>query len=139
MPKIYRAMLAGSDQAHPQVGTTFRTLGVRVPQDIEPDATGHVTAGNRGMSVAPGLRALRPELVPKRLRHLRESAVGPDSNVVWSHGDGPFVESAVAPHLVLKPDASDHGTVAPVGTMLLEEYRSALAATQDSWIREGEW
>jgi hypothetical protein len=107
-----------------------------VPQDVELDARGHVIADGRGMSVAPGLRALRPEVVPRRLRHLREGAVGPDSNVVWSHGDGSFVEAPVAPHLVLKPDASDHGTVAPDGSMLLEEYRSALAATQNSWVRD---
>ena len=59
---------------HPKLGASARTLGVRVPRDIEPDQNGDVQPGSRGMSVAPSLRDLPVEWVPKRLKHLREGA-----------------------------------------------------------------
>jgi len=118
---------------HPKLGSSARTLGVRVPQDIEPDANGDVHLGPHGMSVAPSLRDLPVQWVPKRLRHLREGAIGPDTSKVWCHGEGKFEAAIVAPHLVLQPDRTDHGTVAPDATMQLAAYEAALAATRPDW------
>lgn len=132
MPAIYRAMLP--DGVRPKVGASARTLGVRVPKDIEPDTSGHVHPGPHGMSVAPSLRALPHELVPKRLRHLHKGAVGPDSSKVWRHGEGSFAPATVAPHLVLRPDRADHGTVSPEAMMPLAQYEAAIAGTAADWV-----
>lgn len=122
------------DGNHPKLGSSARTLGVRIPQDIQPDGNGDVQPGPHGMSVAPGLRDLPVQWVPKRLRHLREGAVGPDTSKVWRHGEGPFQAAIVAPHLMLQPDAPDHGTVGPETVMALAQYEDAIARTRIDWV-----
>jgi hypothetical protein len=132
VPAIYRAMLP--DGSYPKLGRGARTLGVRVPKDIAPDQNGDVQPGPHGMSVAPSLRDLPIELVPKRLRHLREGAAGPDTSKVWRRGEGAFAVAPVAPHLMLQPDRQDHGVVAPDAVMPLEQYEQALAETSSGWV-----
>jgi hypothetical protein len=132
MPTIYRAMLP--DGSYPKLGRGARMLGVRVPKDIAPDQNGDVQPGSHGMSVAPSLRDLPIELVPKRLRHLRVGAAGPDTSKVWRHGEGRFETAIVAPHLVLRPDRPDHGVIAPDAVMPLEQYEHALAETSSGWV-----
>ena len=119
---------------HPKLGASARTLGVRVPRDIEPDQNGDVQPGSRGMSVAPSLRDLPVEWVPKRLKHLREGAIGPDTSKVWRHGEGRFETARVAPHLMLRPDRPDHGNVAPEVAMQLTQYENAIAQTRSDWV-----
>lgn len=120
----------------PHIAATARSLGVRVPADIAPDEAGDVHPGSRGMSVAPDLVSLPLHRIPKRLAHLRLGAVGPDTNVVWSHGEGPFLAGPVAPNLAPVPDKPDHGVVGPDATMRLSDYEAALAATQPGWRRD---
>lgn len=122
------------DGAYPKLGASARTLGVRIPKDIEPDQYGNVQPGPHGISVAPSLRVLPPELVPKRLRHLRDGAIGPDTSNVWRHGEGGFEAAIVAPHLVLRPDRRNHGTVAPETAMPLAQYEDAIARTRSGWV-----
>jgi hypothetical protein len=120
----------------PQIAATARSLGVRVPTDIAPDEAGDVHPGPRGMSVAPDLVSLPLHRIPKRLAHLRLGAIGPDADVVWSHGEGRFLAGPVAPLLALVPDKPEHGVVGPDGTMRLSDYEAALAATQPGWRRD---
>jgi len=67
-------------------------LGVRVPLDIEPHASGCVRPGTGGMSVAPRLADLPPHRIPRRLRGLAGLAFAAGSNTlrVWKIGNGPF-------------------------------------------------
>lgn len=122
------------DGNFPKLGSSARTLGVRVPQDIEPSQNGDVQPGRHGMSVAPCLRDLPVQWVPKRLRHLREGAIGPDTSKVWRHGEGRFEMALVAPHLMLRPDRPDHGNVVPETVMPLTQYQNAIAQTRSDWV-----
>jgi len=133
MPKIYRVMAAEGNL--PMLGQTATTLGVRVPGDIAPDAAGHVRPGTGGMSVSPAVADLPPHRIPRRLRHLAPDAAGKDAHFVWSMGEGAFVFSPVDIGLQLRPDPNNrsHGFVEPDQTMLLENYQSALHATQSRW------
>ena len=87
------------------------------------------------MSVAPDLVSLPLHRIPKRLAHLRFGAIGPDADVVWSFGQGPFVSGPFAPCLTLLPDRPDHGFIAPDTKLMVSDYRTALAATQPDWSR----
>jgi hypothetical protein len=135
MPRIYRAMK--EDGGQPAVGPSARMLGVRVPVDVSADAAGLLQPDPaQGMSVAPSMRQLPVERVPKRLRHLVLGAAGPDADAVWSHGDGLFVESDVTANLVLRPDSTDHGNVGPKAAMQLTDFEAALASTRSGWRRD---
>ena len=133
MPKVYRVMV--EEDGQPKLGLGSRCLGVRVPQDIQSPG-GNVIPETGGMSVAPSLQALPPGLVPKRLRHLYEGAIGPDSGAVWSHGNGPFARRRLTPRLVLRPDRPGHGLVEPDAPMPLEIYQAALAGTRVGWCKD---
>jgi hypothetical protein len=120
----------------PMIGDQPRMLGA-ASKDIPVDPAGNVHPGPDGISVAPSLQSLPPYYVPKRLRHLVPEATGSNTSVVWRHGEGHFVDrSIVAPHLELRIDRSDHGTVAPDATMSLGAYQQALAATRESWVED---
>lgn len=131
VPKIYRAMKASTDTL-PEAGSSARTLGAR-PNDL-PVVDGMVAPRTGGMSVSPALADLPPQWVPKRLAHLREGAEGPNTNHVFRHGTGSFASAAVAPHLVLRPDAQDHGLVEPDQPMPWADYQAALHATRADWV-----
>jgi hypothetical protein len=51
-------------------------------------------------------------------------------------GSGQFVSEQVATGLLLRPDGNTHGNVEPDCQMTLSEYREALAATRDQWVRD---
>lgn len=118
--------------AHPEVGDSARSLGVRVPGDIAAPG-GQVRPGTGGMSVAPSWRDLPPHRIPKRLAHLVPDAAGRGDLACWCSGDGPFLDSPLTALLHLRSDRSNHGLVEPSGTMTLEAYRAALASTRESW------
>jgi hypothetical protein len=141
MPLIYRAMTRDND-GRPKVGTTARTLGVRLPPDpkpdITPDSNGVVRPGTGGMSVAPAWRRLPLYRIPRRLRHLVPQAHGKDEDACWTMGDGPFADGTLAAGLALRVDSARHGLVEPDGEMTVEAYQEALAATRDHWtVDEG--
>src|SRR5690349_4682168 len=104
MPKIFRAMKRAEDNL-PELADSARGLGVRVPKDISVSDAGTVEPKTGGMSVASRPSGLDLQYIPKRLKHVYEGAVGPNTNVIWSHGEGAFEVSPIAPHLVLRPDS----------------------------------
>lgn len=138
MPKIYRVMQ--EEDGKPRTGASATTLGVRVPQDIEPDADGLVEPGTGGMSVSPTLYDLPRRMIPVRLAHLAPGATGRATCRVWSLGDGAFIAAPVAPHLVLRPDPlrSGHGFVEPAHRMNIQLFETAIQRTRDDWqVDEG--
>lgn len=135
MAKVFRAMKQAG-YGRPEIGATARSLGVRIPTDIAPDEAGEVHPGPRGMSVAPELVSLPLHRIPKRLAYLRLGAIGPDSDVVWSFGQGRFVAGPLASRLALRPNTDHHGFVAPDARMPLNDYEAALVGTQTGWSRD---
>ena len=134
MPRVYRVMRKAVDDK-PEVGRTGKSLGVRIPTDIKPDAAGNVHPNTGGMSVAPSMHALPALLVPVRLRLLVPGANATGKNLhVWRMGSGDFREEEIAPSLTLRPDKPSHGTVQPTSSMPLQAYEAALAATRDEWV-----
>jgi len=136
MPTIYRAMKDADGK--PTVGDGPTDLGVRVPADVQPDTSGKIAPGTGGMSVAPSLADLPTHRLPKRLQALVPDARGVDTNVIWRMGEGDFFAEAITDDLQLRldPERERHGFVEPVSPVALEEYRAALAATRDAWVRD---
>lgn len=130
MPLIYRAMTR--EGGHPKVGTTARTLGVRLTEDI-PVRDGLVLPGTGGMSVAPSWREIAQHRIPKRFIFLVPDAAGSNADSCWWMGEGPFVPGTVAPGLDLRPDRPGHGVVEPDRVMSPDEFQGWLAATRDLW------
>src|SRR4051812_13363208 len=87
VPRIYRSMRA--DDGMPAIGRSAVCLGVRIPEDIQPDQSGQVQPGTGGMSVAPALRDLPIHRIPRRLQAIAPGAKGSESLRVWRMGDGP--------------------------------------------------
>lgn len=132
MPRVYRAMTEVNGA--PQVGSTARTLGVRVPTDISVDSAGFVTPGTGGMSVAPRWRDLPRHRIPSRLRHVIPAASGSNLDACFRIGDGGFVSGGLAAGLQLRPDSPIHGCVEPDAAEPLGQYQADLAATRHQWI-----
>ena len=122
-----------NDNGLPRIGNTARRLGVRVPEDIQPDDADMVHCGEKGMSVAPSVAALPRHRVPRRLRHLAEGAAGKSSDCVWSLGSGRFGKADVSETLSLFVDSHTHGVVRPAFSMMLEDYAIALSNTRAFW------
>ena len=89
------------------------------------------------MSVSPSLATIQESLLPRRFRQLGfPQARGSNNARVWTMGEGPFIEDAIAPELKLLFDPEDperHGFIEPDRAMPLHEYTRALHATQDQW------
>jgi hypothetical protein len=132
MPQVYRAMTEMNGL--PQVGSTARTLGVRVPTDIAVDAAGRVSPGTGGMSVVPRWRDLPRHRIPTRLRHAVASASGSNLDACFRLGDGGFVGGGLAPGLHLRVHSTTHGFVEPQAVEPLGQYRDDVAATREQWI-----
>lgn len=132
-----------ADDGRPTVADSAEGLGVRVPADVKPDPQDRVHPSGeqlRGMSVAPEPADLPPHRIPPKwlgVAGIRE-AKGRKDLEIWRMGAGPFESAPVAERLILTPDAPrngrvSHGVVEPDRTMLLREYRAALASTRDEW------
>ena len=138
MPLIYRSMSADGDK--PLIGASADALGVRVPpahrSDIVPDASGFVSFGTGGMSVAPAWRDLPLHRIPSRLRDLVQGARGKNSLCCWKMGEGEFAAGSVAARLLLRLENARHGLVEPAQKMSLDDYQADLAATRDQWVRD---
>src|SRR2546430_2606362 len=74
-PGEYFRTMTRADDGLPVVGRSARSLGVRVPEDIQPDAAGRVVPGQGGMSVAPGSFWNLPN--HRRPRGLGRGSTGP--------------------------------------------------------------
>ena len=122
MLTLYRGMKAAADRM-PECGTSGRTLGVRVPEDIAPDANGRVHPGSGGMSCAPDdPMLLRPHRRPRSLL-----GTGPDAVFAISVAD-------LGEALAARKDSVTHALVEPVATTELHSFITALYATRTRWI-----
>lgn len=130
----------------PAVGAQSAMLGARVPNpdditrkfDVLLDAAGAVHPAGGGMSVSRSWDDILPHLVPKRLKDSIDGASGNNSGHIWRMGLGPFIEERVAERLMLKLKPANaegrvNGLVEPETLMPLEDYQTALAATQKDW------
>ena len=137
MPRVYRSMTVVDSK--PMIGRTARSLGIRPNEDIPVQEDGAVFSETGGMSVAPAWRDLPGHRIPKRLRaEGADDASGSNADACWTMGDGDFTDAPFTASLVLRVDRYEdfrpvHGTVQPTIKMMLEEYESALAATQGQW------
>jgi hypothetical protein len=108
-------------------------LGVRPKVDIDLDQQGNVLVNGKGMSVSPNWRDMPLFRIPERLRHLKPGARGSNNTFCFRTGSGPFERGAFAEGLVLEPDSTTHGTVAPDRVMPLDDYRAAIQSTRSHW------
>lgn len=123
MLMLYRGMKPAPDGL-PECGTTGRSLGVRVPEDIAPDASGRVHPGTGGMSCAPDdPMLLRPHRRPRALR-----GTGPDAVFAISVAD-------LGVDLTARQDSPTHALVEPCAATVLPAYVAVLHATRPRWIK----
>lgn len=133
MPRVFRAMKR-DDDGQPGVERSANGLGVRPEIDVDVDSQGRVLTNGKGMSVSPNWRDMNLSRVPRRLRHLLPGARGSNNVFCFRRGEGPFDSGAFAEGLILQPDSSRHGVIAPAEFGPLADYETALAATRSDWI-----
>ena len=124
MLTLYRGMKPAADGL-PECGSTGRTLGVRVPDDIAPDPEGRVHPRTGGMSCAPDDPKL---LVP----HRRPPALG-------GTGRDPvfaFAVGGLTASLAARRQTTSHATVEPGGSTALQAYVDALHSTRAHWSKQ---
>jgi hypothetical protein len=117
----------------PHVEQSANGLGVRPGVDIDVDPQDNVLVNGKGMSVSPNWRDMPLFRIPERLRHLKPGARGSNNTFCFCRGSGPFQRGAFAEGLMLEPDSTTHGTIAPDRVMPLGDYESALGATRPDW------
>lgn len=128
----FRSMLPAQDGL-PAVGRSARSLGVRVPRDIEPDAEGRVRPNTGGMSVSPASIWNIPHT--RRPRGLGRGSTGPAADRVYSINS----TSLTRQELELRADPRAptlHALVEPRAETRLETYEGALASTRPAWRQE---
>ena len=128
---VYRGMEPGSG-GQPFVGRSTRRLGVRVPEDIAPNAAGEVRPGTGGMSVAPGTMWNLPN--HRRPRSMLNGSTGPAGDRVHAIDPSELMKQPldVRPH---PPGSARHANVEPSMQMSLRTYEDALARTRPSWMQ----
>jgi hypothetical protein len=121
----------------PKLGTKSKCLGVREPgnADVDLDNEGNVKLNGRGMSVVSDWRLLPGFLVPPHLENEFNGASGRGLRV-FVHGEGGFVEAAVAESLCLRHKTSSDtaGNVVPTASLPLAHFQAALQATRSGWF-----
>ena len=127
MPKVFRAMKR-DDDGLPTVGASASALGVRIGADIDLDQQGNAIVNDKGMSVSPSWRVISIFRIPKRL-----GGQGSNNTYCFTHGDGPFQQSAFAAGLELLPDHATHDVIRPTQLVSLTQYEADLAATRADW------
>lgn len=132
MPQVFRVMREDEDHL-PNVAQSASGLGVRSGVDIDLDPHDNVLVNGKGMSVNPDWRNAPLFRIPERLRHLKQGARGPNTNACFRYGTGRFERGYFADGLILEPDTSTHGTIAPAASVPLFDYGAALAATRSGW------
>jgi len=128
---LFRSMSPDTDGL-PRLGRSRRNLGVVVPGDIEPDASGEVAGGRGGLSVSPcSMSKLPPHRQP---RGMRPSSTGRRGDCVYSLD----LEALTGSLLSVRPDPENpwiHALIEPSKTMTLHDYESALSGTRSEWKR----
>ena len=129
MTMYFRAMTPDADRL-PAVGDSARKLGVRVPQDVTPDANGTVIPQSGGMSVAPDSMWNLPN--HRRPRGLGRGSTGPEQDYVYS-----LASACLEPRgLTSRLDAvapSLHVLIEPAYRISLHAFKAALADTRPDW------
>lgn len=118
---LFRSMRPESDGL-PRCGPSARTLGVRVPRDVEPDDGGLVHPGTGGLSVAPD----NPHHLPphRRPRSLNGTGIDPVFELA-----APRLPSSLA----VRRDSPTHALIEPAHAMDLDAYQRALCDTRSLW------
>ena len=128
-PEYFRSMTPGPDGA-PEVGRSARRLGVRTPEDVQPDARGLVQPRTGGMSVSPDSLWNLPH--HRRPQPLGRGSTGPAGDTVYSLSEPPLeVCALVARRDPRRPDK--HAFVEPSAPTPLSDYESALESTRPAW------
>src|SRR5882724_11681217 len=128
---VFRGMEPGPNQL-PLVGRSTRRLGVRVPEDIAPDAAGQVHPRTGGMSVALGSMWNLPN--HRRPIGMLRGSTGPANDHVFAVAEAANRRQ----RLDVRPDppgSPRHAVVEPSEQMSLAEYESSLANTRPAWRR----
>ncbi|OGK81165.1 MAG: hypothetical protein A2050_05905 [Candidatus Rokubacteria bacterium GWA2_73_35] len=125
----FRAMTPHVDGL-PMRGRSARTLGVRVPQDVNPDAAGYVNPGTGGLSVAPDSMWHVPN--HRRPRGMGHGSTGPVQDHVFSIAPVALRDN----RLVARRDPVApivHALIEPQQRVRLEEFERSLDATRPWW------
>ncbi len=118
---LYRGMR--QDGNAPRIGRSARDLGVRIPQDVQPDENGMVEDPKKGLSTAKG----HPKNLPAHRKPPEFGGTGKDP--VWA-----IDESKVNNEdLMTTNDHGNHVVVGPKRRMKLEQYEKALERTRPHW------
>lgn len=128
---LFRTMTPASDGG-PVVTSSARGLGVRVPDDICPDAAGMVGPGLGGLSVSPGSIWNLP--AHRRPRTIGRGSTGHAVDAIYE-----TTPHALTPwSLVVREDPAaprTHAFVEPAARCLLTEYQQNIARTRIAWRR----
>jgi hypothetical protein len=119
--QLFRAM-EQANNGNPRIAPNH--LGVRLGDDIEPDAKGNVRPNIGGMSVTPN----DPMDLPL---HRRPPELGGTSNRhVWWINDRKLPIT-----LNYRPDprSRTHGFIEPSGVMSFNDYEAAITGTASNW------
>lgn len=126
---FFRAMTPDADR-RPLVGRSERRLGVRVPQDVTPNAAGDIVPGTGGMSVAPDSIWNLPH--HRRPRGLERGSTGPSQDYVYAVDPRVLMERG----LVARPDPiapAIHAFIEPASLVSLTGFEHALTSTRPDW------
>jgi hypothetical protein len=116
----------------PKVARGARALGVRIPEDVVPDAEGFVAPETGGLSVAPDSVFNLPN--HRRPCGMGRGSTGPANDWVFGIEEPPV--NAVG--LGIRPDPvrpNKHAFVEPRDRIPLGEYESAIVGTRPAWGR----
>lgn len=131
IPMVFRGMTPARDGA-PSVGPTARSLGIRVPNDVQPDGRGRVAPRGGGMSVALASVWNLPN--HRRPLGMGRGSSGPRTNHVFSLAKACIYSAALG----VRPDPPDqleHALVEPTAPISLAEFEIRLASTRLDWRR----
>jgi hypothetical protein len=126
---FFRSMSPAQDGL-PVVGRSGRALGVRVPEDVRPDAEGRVHPGHGGMSFAPRSMWHLPH--HRRPRPMGRGSSGPAIDRVFALARA--VVSSTDLVVRLDPHRPDkHAFIEPSKAVPLPSYEAMLASTRPDW------
>jgi len=121
-----------AEDGGPLIAPTARGLGVRVPEDIKPDADGVVAPNMGGMSVSPDSLWNLP--AHRRPRTLGRGSTGHANDAVYES-----TPQTLTPYdLSVRADPSaptTHAFVEPATRCLLVDYQQNISSSKPSWRR----
>jgi len=129
---FFRGMTPAADGL-PVVARNARSLGVRVPEDVRPDADNRVLPGAGGLSVAPGSMWNLPN--HRRPRGLARGSTGPADDRVFSLSlMCVSIAGLSVRHDPVRP--FKHAFIEPLSELPLPTYEAMLAGTRPDWRQE---